>query len=478
MLKYGQKGAFDKRKTSVGSISTSDLFHFPSEMKNPMTLKGSMNMSKRLKRMMYSQKSSGGFKSGSQTTKNRSKVSVKKKQFQKVNPDKKKTLKNFRSSSNYKLKRVQSTRQPMKPKDDRNEAVPENEGSSFKNSKGSLLRTSPPQTKMQKSPLDLHERHLSIQIDLYPRSDFKQARRLESHRYSQNWRTETKDRFSSDRIHDLRRASAKDNSRDVKTQNYIKFEKANMNYTQQVEVQDPSLEQVLDTSDENGNDNVCRQLNFNPDQMLKVKQASFEENHHPNKLPLKSDRTNLERVRNKTHRIPLGTSTRAQIQNSAPQTKSNDDTFLDNVFSTDARNRKREESKERSVSNGDTTNRGGSNTSGKYVVKKIDQSIHGSLLSSHLLSSHVSLNYSASDSAGMDSKRHREGDSMERKNSQEPKVPAFTMEDELGYSGMTYTLSEDDEEQYPTSEFPLRDEETKTQNLIDYSREGKKEETK
>jgi len=140
MLKFPQKEKtmFDHRKSSLGSISTSKLCHLPKDFKDPRTLKNNEkqeNMSTRLRRSIYG-KSKYGCKSGSLSTKNRSKVSV---GVSLTNLEKpkvyKKKLNDFRSSSTYKTKKIASTKQPSKPADVKNETIPENEGSSFKTSK-------------------------------------------------------------------------------------------------------------------------------------------------------------------------------------------------------------------------------------------------------------------------------------------------------------------------------------------------------
>jgi hypothetical protein len=324
--------------------------------------------------------------------------------------DGKKTLNNFRSSSNYKTKKIQPTKQPSKPADVKNEAVPENEGSSFKNSKTSNMKNTPPETKVMKSPLAfLNKRHLSIQINLDPKSDFKQSGGIPDIEYTQQWKTETKDNYiSRDTIDDLRRSPTHPQKSLKKNQsNFSKFEKKNLNYTQQVFVHDSSLDNIHETSDDN-NESVRRHLDFRQKVTIKPRKVSVEENSHPNAVSLKTDRTVREKdKKGQLSKIPLGASKRVQIQNSAPQNKSNDDDLLDVLFNNSGAAKKAEETKERSISNDRSSNKAGSNKSfgSKIYVQKINDHGNGSLqssinLTSVQLSSYISLNYSGSDSAG------------------------------------------------------------------------------
>lgn len=92
-------------------------------------------------------------------------------------------------------------------------------------------------------------------------------------------------------------------------------------------------------------------------------QMPLQRNHsYGSQQVLKTERTELEREkRNRSNKIPLGNSKRSQIQNSAPQNKKSDQEFYDTIFSTDARNKEKEEVKDRSVSNDKSSNKAGSN---------------------------------------------------------------------------------------------------------------------
>lgn len=405
-FRLGQKDTLGlmNRKSSVGAISTSNLCHLPKNYQDPRTMKNDkVHVGSRLKNMV---KGKLGYKSGSLTTKNKSKVSVSKKAtcFEKPIEDKK-TLREFRSSSTIRCKKIQSTKQPVKPADVKNEAVPENEGSSFKNSRNSLIKYSPPEHKEPRQNLSfIDRRHLSIQIDLYPRSEMKRSPDLQPESIERNWRTESKDKYiNKEKIINLRQSPNKHEKSNTKNKsNQMKFEKKNMNYTEQIVVNDSSLDNIHETSDDN-NDSVKRQLKFYPKVPPIQCSVSHEENTHPNVAQLKTDRTsqNKEGLSNK-NKIPLALSKRAMIQNSAPQNKSkNEEEFLDVLFSKSNTRRPKEESKERSISNDKSSNKAGSNHSNgsKFIVQRITDSGFGSLQSSIHLSSHLSYNLSATDSA-------------------------------------------------------------------------------
>lgn len=136
-IKTKDTSMFDKRKTSVGSISTSNLFHLPTHDKDPLSSKSRFpltNMNVAMRRLMYGSKKS--VKSGSLTTKNRSKVRVANKSFFNPNPNESKTMpSSIKMSTSFKMKKIQSTKQLRKPNDINHEVLPEKEGSSFKNSR-------------------------------------------------------------------------------------------------------------------------------------------------------------------------------------------------------------------------------------------------------------------------------------------------------------------------------------------------------
>lgn len=139
-----------------------------------------------------------------------------------------------------------------------------------------------------------------------------------------------------------------------------------------------------------------------------------------------------------------------QIQNSAPHKSKQDDEFLDAIFSKSKE--RRDYPNERSVSNDKNSSKGGSNksTGSKIIVQKINDSAQGSLLSSiHLssayLSSHLSFNLSASDSAG---NTGRENEKMQKNSStlKDINVVPFTLEDDdFIKSGHTLELSDDED---------------------------------
>lgn len=146
-----------------------------------------------------------------------------------------------------------------------------------------------------------------------------------------------------------------------------------------------------------------------------------------------------------------------QIQNSAPQNKSNDDDLLDVLFNNSGNGKKAEESKERSISNDRSSNKAGSNRSfgSKIYVHKINDNGNGSLqssvnLTSVQLSSYISLNYSGSDSAeNHDTWSVQRKSTFNKTNTLNPEVVPFTLEDEkFLQSGYTLELSEDDEEDH------------------------------
>jgi len=91
-------------------------------------------------------------KSGSLTTKNKNKgrnernisfINIK-------NPNNKNFLKNSKSVSNFKVKKIKTTGKLIKPAETKIEAVPENEGSSWKNSKSSLIKPTSSEREVQK----------------------------------------------------------------------------------------------------------------------------------------------------------------------------------------------------------------------------------------------------------------------------------------------------------------------------------------
>jgi hypothetical protein len=139
-----------------------------------------------------------------------------------------------------------------------------------------------------------------------------------------------------------------------------------------------------------------------------------------------------------------------QMQNSAPHKSKQDDEFLDTIFSKSKE--RRNDPNDKSISNDKNSSKGGSNksTGSKIIVQKINDSAYGSLqssihLSSAYLSSHLSFNLSASDSAG-NTGRDNEKKVKNSSKLQDINVAPFSLEDDdFLKSGHTLELSDDED---------------------------------
>lgn len=274
------------------------------------------NMSMRLRKSICS--SGYNIKSGSITTKNKGNLNFRQrsgsnsnKNFlsNKIEKNKngRKTLNNFRSSSTYKFKKLQSTKQPLKPNDDKMDAMPENEGSSFKKSFISNQKPTPPEAKLMKSPSSyISKRHLSIQIDLYPLSEAKKIESLQRKVPMHSWNTDVKvQKEKSKRIEETKN-SKYEKSQSKNWANYNRLEQKASNYTQQVVVNDSSIENIQCTDDDN-QDTVRKHLNFHQSSDEERLEEIDDENTHPNIPPLKTDRTVREESgKSSYNKIPLG----------------------------------------------------------------------------------------------------------------------------------------------------------------------------
>jgi hypothetical protein len=273
------------------------------------------NMSMRLRKSIYGPAYNA--KSGSITTKNKGNLYFKQrsgsnsKRFlsNKIERSKngRKTLNNFRSSSTYKFKKLQSTKQPLKPNDDKMDAMPENEGSSFKKSFVSNHKNTPQEAKLTKSPSSyISKRHLSIQIDLYPLSEAKKIERLQREALKHSWNTEVKaQKEKSKRIEEMKR-SKYEKSQSKNWANFNRFEQKASNYTQQVVINESSIEKIQYTDDDN-QDTVRKHLNFHQSSDEEKMEEMDDENTHPNMPPLKTDRTVREgNGKSSYNKIPLG----------------------------------------------------------------------------------------------------------------------------------------------------------------------------
>ena len=302
-----------------------------------------------------------------------------------------------------------------------------------------------------KSPITyMNRRHLSIQIDLWPHSELKTTDGLHHQVSIHNWRTEVKDdNGSRTRVPHSNEETKIHTSLSRNKKHYKKFEQKDSNYIQQVEARDSSVENIQFTDDEKP-ESVRKHLDFR--QNTDLNREDSDENCHPNMNPLKTDRTVQEGEKlHQYNKIPLGSVRREKVQKSAPRKSKWDDEFMNAIFSNSSKRRDQEENNSRSISNDKNSSKAGSTHSNgsKFVVQKINESARGSLQSSIHLSSHMSYNLSASDSAGaMDSSWIDDKRKLKNSNIGDIKVAAFNMDDELLKSGCTLELSEDDEDDY------------------------------
>jgi len=285
-VKGKREGGLGIRRSSHNSLSTHNLFHLPSQsdFKYSKNFTSKNKVASKFKKGMFGNIKNS--KSGSSSTKNKSKVRIGRSiSFVRIKPGTKKKLMNHSNSiSNFRVKKISSTKQPSKPSDIRHETVPENEGSSMKGSKNSMIKhNSSASRDMKKSGGYLNQRHYSIQIDLYhqyPKSEFKRSFRLEQEN-EEKYRTEMKNSryFDRESIDNLRKSSKQKS----KNKNKSNFEK------------------IIDKKPV---DKIRKQLNFNSNQINQ--ESNKEENMHPNCLPLKTNRTiNENEKQEMINNIPL-----------------------------------------------------------------------------------------------------------------------------------------------------------------------------
>lgn len=335
VLKFEKQrnSSFSQRKSSVGTISTSKLCHLPKDFWDPRTIKNwdkTENVSSKLRKAIFSQKCINP-KSGSVTSKNRNTVSFSKKsqQYEGKKMNQNKSWITINPSSTSMISKIKLTSQPWKPVDEKIDTLPEYEGSSFKTSKMSVLKNTPQETKLRKSPLSfIEKRHLSFHHSFIQKSDESELLNLEFQENKHYWVTDTKDKsLNARKIEEAIKSPEKSQRSQIKNKtNILKFEKQQLTKTQQVIINDTSIDNINYNSDEN-NETVKKQLDFSQNSSLK-KADNNEENIHPNIPPLNINRAISDKSKILSNRIPIGNMRLDQIQKSEPQKKSPNDNEL------------------------------------------------------------------------------------------------------------------------------------------------------
>lgn len=433
-----RKKSLCSRRQSHNMKSTSHLFHLPKqgEFKYGKTYTSKHKQAGKSKTKFFG---NGSFKKAPSSTKHKGRLHMTR-SFSNINikgKSKTRQLINIVSNSDFRVKKISNTKQPDKPKDIKPDVMTEIEGSSFKGSKASVIKNTPTQSLEKKMPGSrINQRGMSVQINLiFSKSDMKNTKKLsQTDNTESEFRTEQKQGkyFDRENIDNLRKdpEGKKQKSHRKNKNNFEKFEQNCLVRARE------QLDQATDLKrTQTLEENLVKRLDFSTNVINK------EENLHPNKVPVKTDRTEKMEV---VQKIPLGEEASAEIQNSAPQQKKDDQVFLDAIFSGEEESNKNLQPKDNSASNGvDSQREGSTNSNGsKFVVKKMEN--HGELLgssfalSSVMQSSRISNIYSVSESAGMLDSKSQES----REDTMQPDIPRFNHEKELQWSAWTYDLSE------------------------------------